>query len=45
MPAVNTGQIIAPRKATLAGKGGMSVAKRVKVKAHQSASSITGRSV
>ena len=41
----HTGQIIAPRKATLIGKGGMSVVKRVKTKAHQTASSITGRSV
>lgn len=41
----HTGQIIAPRKAVLVGKGGMNMAKRVKVKAHQAASSITGRSV
>ena len=41
----HTGQIIAPRKATLIGKGGMSIGKRAKLKASQTAASITGRSV
>jgi hypothetical protein len=41
----HTGQIIAPRKATCVGKGGMSALTRLKVTAGQIASSLTGRSV
>lgn len=43
----HAGQIIAPRKAVVSGKGGMDLplTTRVKIKAGQIASSITGRSV
>lgn len=41
----HTGQIIAPRKATCVGKGGMDMRTKLRVKAGQIASSLTGRSV
>jgi hypothetical protein len=38
-------QIIAPRKAIVAGKGGMNVRTRAKVKVSQLAAALTGRCV
>jgi len=39
----HSGEIIAPRRATLVGKGGVSLATRLRVKAHQTAARLTGR--
>ena len=39
------GEIVAPRRATLIGKGGMSVATKARLKARQAAARVTGRDV
>ena len=39
----HSGEIIAPRRATLVGKGGVSLATRLRVKAHQTGARLTGR--
>lgn len=41
----HTGQIIAPRRSILAGKGGLSLPDKVKMKGYQMAASLTGRCV
>jgi hypothetical protein len=41
----HTGRIIAPRKAIMAGKGGLSAVNKIRSKFQQIAASITGRCV
>lgn len=44
-PCEHTGPVIAPRRAIVAGEGGLSPANRVKMACYSAAAAITGRNV